>query len=86
MEEIRIELSLGSIFIFFSIIMNENVAMNKVTMDHLLKTIKKDLKCILCNHRVPKSMKHNRNVDVRKACSTEVIYTLVTHALLSTLK
>ena len=44
MEEIRIELSLGSIFIFFSIIMNENVTMNKVTMDHLLKTIKKDLK------------------------------------------
>ena len=54
MEEIRIELSLESIFIFFSIIMNEKITINKVITGHLLKAIKKDLKGILCNHRVPK--------------------------------
>jgi hypothetical protein len=70
MEGIRIELSLESIFIFFSIIMNESITIKKVIMGHLLKAIKKDLKGILCNHRVPKLMKHNRNVDVRKSCNT----------------
>jgi hypothetical protein len=54
MEEIRIELSLGSIFIFFSIIMNENITMNKVIINYILKTIKKDLKSILCNHKISK--------------------------------
>lgn len=54
MEEIRTELSLESIFILFSIIMNENITINKVITGHLLKAIKKDLKGILCNHRVPK--------------------------------
>ena len=33
------------------------------------------------NQRLCELLKSNRSVEVRKACNTKVVYTLVTHAL-----
>ena len=36
----------------------------------------------MCSQRLYKLLKSNRSVEVRKACNTKVVYTLVTHVLL----
>jgi len=44
------------------------------------------LGCTVCSQRLYKLLKSNRSVEVRKACITEAIYTLVIHVLLGEVK